>query len=152
MDKIMAKKFLKWLALTSLFTIGIGVVEYYFEFFRSLASLDQTYLCYVIWAMTILGVSYTLVQIFRDELHLKRIDQIGQKCMLVGMLGSVLGLIYSFKGFLVDSNTIDPNDRDALWQFMMDVVMGIFTSLTTTATGIIGALILGCYILLLRRF
>lgn len=142
--------FLRWLTLTIIYIIAIGVAEINFGFFSSMASMDSTYICYVIWVLFGFGVVWTFTQSLKDRPHLKRVGFLAEISTTLGLLGSFIGLGQAF--VQLDIASLDFGDKSQIMEMMAVVTGGLGISLTTTITGIISSLLLSIYVFVIKDY
>lgn len=142
--------FLRWLTLTSMFLVAIGVAEMNYAFFSGMASIDTTYICYVIWSLFGFGVVWTCFQSLNDKPHLERVIFLAEISTTLGLLGSFIGLGMSFLNLNISE--VDFGDKSQILNMMEVVTNGLGISLTTTITGIIASILLSLYVFVIKDY
>ena len=134
-------KDLNWLIITSIYGTAFYGVEYYYSMFTNMAKDDLSYICYVIWGVFVLGVFLAGLR------QIKRVSSLAGHCTVLGLLGSVAGIIWTFSD--LDLTNLNAQDQDAVKTMMNSVATGLSTSLNTTYTGIVAGLGLEGYVFIL---
>lgn len=138
--------FLKWLTTTCILSVLIFIAQSYFGFFTLLSTNDLSYLSYVIWGIFGLGVCVSLSE---GNTTMIRTDLLSEKCMKVGLLGTVIGLALTFYNIsLGDHNMSNP---DVVTELTNLVFAGMGTAFTSTITGLVASLALHSYVLILCK-
>ena len=142
--------FYKWLILTaSLVTLILGV-EYSYGILSSFASMDMTGICYLIWMVGIGAAAWAGVVSCRPNPHMMRIKFLGSLCQVLGLLGTVIGMLFGLK--LNSLAGLNVEDKVAITDTMVSIATSISTCLTTTATGIIFSVMISLYPFLIKDY
>ena len=135
-----SKNFLTWLAITCIYAVILAVVERTFGLLSFLASQDSTYICYGIFTLTAAAMILCLRQVVNHNYHMKKMNDLSQIAMTLGLLGTVAGLYMSFSALDLG----DENSKALLTQ-------GLAAALTTTIVGILSSLVIYTYVIFLRE-
>ena len=134
------KNFLVWLAITCVYVMVMIVVENCFSLLSYLAAQDTTFICYGIFSLTAAAVLLCLRQVVNKNFHMKKMKDLSQIAMTLGLLGTVAGLYMSFSAL----DLADANSKQLLTK-------GLSAALTTTIIGILSSLVIYTYVIFLRE-
>lgn len=141
--------FLKWLTLTVTYFILIIVVELNYGFFFFLANLDKTYICYGLWGVFFVGIFIALLNIIDKNNNFNKLTAVAELSTVLGLLGSVLGIGYTF--YYIAQSQLDFTSKENVISMMKYIIEGMGYALSTTIMGIIVAVSLILYILILKK-
>ena len=120
--------FYKWLILTaSLVTLILGV-EYSYGILSSFASMDMTGICYLIWGVGIGAAAWAGIVSCRPDPHMMRIKFLGSLCQVLGLLGTVIGMLFGLK--LNSLAGLNVEDKVAITDTMVSIATVSYTHLT----------------------
>jgi len=140
--------FYKWLIITTSVSATLFFTESQYKLLEDFAEQDATGICYIIWLVGLIAMVWACVVSFAQKPHMKRVKFLASLCQVLGLLGTVLGMLYSLN--LNSLANIDPSDKTAIMQTMVDISSGISTCLTTTITGIIFSIMISLYPLFIK--
>jgi hypothetical protein len=132
----MNKKFLIWWLVAVMQTIALGIA-FYFGAIQFLIENDSTKLSFAILGM------FTIASGLVGYRSYKQIDDndmawfIGESCMTVGMVGTVIGFMLMLGSSF---SQIDPGDIESMRQVIIDMAAGMSTALLTTLCGLVASL------------
>ena len=149
-EKERQQNFIKWAILTAaLATLIIGI-QWGTGMFTAFAKSDATGICVIIWLVALFAVAWAGIVSLGVKPHMKRIKFMSQVCQMLGLLGTVLGMIYGLK--LDQLMNINIEDKQAIIEMMVGMATSISTCLTTTATGIIFSIMISLYPFVIKDY
>jgi cytochrome bd-type quinol oxidase subunit 2 len=150
MNKKRVSNLTKWAILTiSLMTLIAGF-QLGTGLFTQFAESDITGICVLIWFVFILAVGWAGIVSLSEKPHMKRIAFLSQLCQMLGLLGTVMGMIYGLQ--LDELAKIDVSDKASIVEMMVNMATSISTCLTTTATGIIFSVFISLYPFIIKDY
>lgn len=132
----MNKRFLIWWLIVVMQMLGLGTAVYYGAI-PFLFENDQTYLSFVIIAMWFSATASIGYRSLKNRNDFETPWFIGEACMTVGMVGTVVGFMLMLGSSFVD---IDPSNVDSMKRVISDMASGMSTALLTTLCGLIASL------------
>jgi len=149
------KTLLRWWLFTTITTIGVWPLWHY-GVFQDIYHADVTQISMAIYGVFLLGMGITGVAAYRTAVSIDRgynrltrniIDLgwfLSETMMVLGLIGTVAGMIYLFGQIFVN---IDPNDPNDLKEALSHMASGLSTAMYTTIVGMVGALITKCQLM-----
>jgi len=132
----MNKRFLIWWLIVVMQMLGLGTAVYYGAI-PFLLENDQTYLSFVIIVMWVSATASIGYRSLKNRNDFETPWFIGEACMTVGMVGTVVGFMLMLGSSFVD---IDPSNVDSMKRVISDMASGMSTALLTTLCGLIASL------------
>jgi hypothetical protein len=132
----MNKRFLVWWLIVVMQIIGLGTAIYYGAI-PFLFENDSTKLSFVIIAMWITATTSIGYRSLKDRNDFETPWFIGEACMTVGMVGTVIGFMLMLGSSFAE---IDPSNVDSMKRVITDMASGMSTALLTTLCGLIASL------------
>jgi len=130
-------------------TFCLGV-EWGTGLFTTFAEGDVTGICVLIWFIGIGAAAWAGLVSLQDNPHMKRVKFLSQLCQLLGLLGTVMGMITGLD--LESLATIDVEDKAAIVETMVNIATSVSTCLTTTATGLIFSVMISLYPFVIKDY
>ena len=140
----MNKRFLVWWLVVVMQLIGLGVATYY-DAIPFLLEHDITKLSFAIilmWSVATVTIGY---RSYYDRNDFETPWFIGESCMTVGMIGTVIGFMLMLGSSFTE---IDPNNVESMKKVIIDMAAGMSTALLTTFSGLVASLFVKVQIVL----
>jgi hypothetical protein len=132
----MNKRFLVWWLIVVMQIIGLGTAIYYGAI-PFLFENDSTKLSFVIIAMWGTATASIGYRSLKDRNDFETPWFIGEACMTVGMVGTVIGFMLMLGSSFAE---IDPSNVESMKRVITDMASGMSTALLTTLCGLIASL------------
>lgn len=129
-------QFLKWLTATLTYGVLISVGEIKLGAISYLIQNDASHLVWVIIALTLSGIAWCGIKASKGATTYPRVDYLAELATNIGLLGTLVGLVILFSAGIGDSS---------------DVLIGLSTAMTTTMAGLVAAIILSSYTVMLKQ-
>ena len=145
----------RWWLFTSITGCGVWPLWHY-GVFQDIYHADVTQISMVIYGVFIITTILTGIIAMRTSRSIDRqynrltnnlIDLgwfLSETMMVLGLIGTVAGMIYLFGQIFVD---IDPNNPNDLKEALSHMASGLSTAMYTTICGMVGALIAKCQLM-----
>lgn len=143
----MSKRFLVWWLIVVMQIIGLSTAVY-FDAIPFLLENDATYLSFVIIAMWITASITIGYRALKDRNDFETPWFIGEACMTVGMVGTVIGFMLMLGSSFAE---IDPSNIESMKRVITDMASGMSTALLTTLCGLIASLFVKVQVILLEQ-
>ena len=115
--------FLKWLLLTCLYAVSIYVAESQFGALTYLVQNDVSYICYALFGVLGLGSLFALFG------HVRRVDYLSETSTVLGLMGSIVGMMFLFSGGFDDTARIGAGLGTAMGTTLVGIVVAVMLSL-----------------------
>ena len=132
----MNKRFLVWWLIVVVQLIGLGTAVYY-NAIPFLLENDSTRLSFAIIIMWFAATASIGYRSFKNRKDFETPWFIGEACMTVGMVGTVIGFMLMLGSSFAE---IDPSNVDSMKRVITDMAAGMSTALLTTLCGLIASL------------
>ena len=132
----MNKRFLVWWLIVVVQLIGLGTAVYY-NAIPFLLENDSTRLSFAIIIMWFAATASIGYRSLKDRTDFETPWFIGEACMTVGMVGTVIGFMLMLGSSFAE---IDPSNVESMKRVITDMAAGMSTALLTTLCGLIGSL------------
>ena len=140
----MNKRFLVWWLIVVMQLIGLGTAVYY-NAIPFLLEHDITKLSFVIMIMWLVATASIGYRSYKDRNDFETPWFIGESCMTVGMIGTVVGFMLMLGSSFTE---IDPNNVESMKRVIIDMAAGMSTALLTTFSGLVASLFVKVQIVL----
>ena len=117
----MKKRFLVWWLIVVMQLIGFGTAVYY-NAIPFLLEHDITRLSFVIMTMWLIATASIGYRSFKDRNDFETPWFIGESCMTVGMIGTVVGFMLMLGSSFTE---IDPNNVESMKRVIIDMAAGM---------------------------
>lgn len=140
----MNKRFLVWWLVVVMQLIGLGVAVWYGAI-SFLLEHDITKLSFAIIMMWLVATASIGYRSFKGRNDFETPWFIGESCMTVGMVGTVIGFMLMLGSSFTE---IDPNNVESMKRVIVDMAGGMSTALLTTLCGLVASLFVKVQIIL----
>ena len=140
----MNKRFLVWWLVVVMQLIGFGIAIWYGAI-SFLLEHDITKLSFAIIMMWLVATASIGYRSFKGRNDFETPWFIGESCMTVGMVGTVIGFMLMLGSSFTE---IDPNNVESMKRVIVDMAGGMSTALLTTLCGLVASLFVKVQIIL----
>mgnify|MGYP001591133528 FL=1 len=140
----MNKRFLVWWLVVVMQLIGLGIAIWYGAI-SFLLEHDITKLSFAIIMMWLVATTSIGYRSFKDRNDFETPWFLGESCMTVGMVGTVIGFMLMLGSSFTE---IDPNNVESMKRVIVDMAGGMSTALLTTLCGLVASLFVKVQIIL----